>query len=102
MLNVILSYITMIKVFFLRMKLCWLCLFFGSILDELKAAVLEISRARDAAEGRRIEVAAALTQEMETTSMLRAELALQQTQHQETLDKLDMRVNTLTRLVSNI
>lgn len=65
--------------------------------DELKAAVLEISRARDAAEGRRIEVAAALSQEMETTSMLRAELALHQSQYQENLDKIDMRMNTLTR-----
>ncbi|XP_053642000.1 sorting nexin-29 isoform X2 [Cherax quadricarinatus] len=65
--------------------------------DELKSAVLEISRARDAAEGRRVEVAAALTMEMETTSMLRAEIALQQSQHQETLDKLNMKVNTLTR-----
>ncbi|XP_069192024.1 sorting nexin-29 [Procambarus clarkii] len=65
--------------------------------DELKSAVLEISRARDAAEGRRVEVAAALSQEMETTSMLRAEIALQQSQHQETLDKLNMKISTLTR-----
>ncbi|KAG7169563.1 Sorting nexin-29-like [Homarus americanus] len=66
-------------------------------LDELKSAVLEISRARDAAEGRRVEVAAALTQEMEATSMLRAEIALQQTQHQEALDRINTKVNTLTR-----
>ncbi|XP_063844275.1 sorting nexin-29-like [Scylla paramamosain] len=66
-------------------------------LDELKSAVLEISRARDAAEGRRAEVAAALTQEMETSSMLRAEIALLQSQQQDILDKLNTRINALTR-----
>lgn len=70
-----------------------------AIIDELKSAVLEISRARDAAEGRRAEVAAALTQEMETSSMLRAEIALLQGQQQDTLDKLNARLNALTRSV---
>ncbi|XP_063603725.1 sorting nexin-29-like isoform X1 [Penaeus indicus] len=66
-------------------------------MEELKSAVLEISRARDAAEGRRMEVAAALTQEMETTSMLRAEIAHQQSQFQENIDKLNTKINTITR-----
>lgn len=66
-------------------------------LDELKSAVLEISRARDAAEGRRAEVAAALAQEMEMSSMLRAEIALQQSQQQDTMDKLNVRLSALTR-----
>lgn len=73
-------------------------LFFSYLTEELKSAVLEISRARDAAEGRRMEVAAALTQEMETTSMLRAEIAHQQSQYQETIDKLNTKINTITRL----
>lgn len=60
--------------------------------------MLEISRARDAAEGRRMEVAAALTQEMETSSMLRAEIAHQQSQHQETIDRLNTKISTITRL----
>ncbi|XP_042893596.1 sorting nexin-29-like isoform X2 [Penaeus japonicus] len=66
-------------------------------MEELKSAVLEISRARDAAEGRRMEVAAALTQEMETSSMLRAEIAHQQSQHQETIDRLNTKISTITR-----
>ncbi|KAG0727048.1 Sorting nexin-29 [Chionoecetes opilio] len=66
-------------------------------LDDLKSAVLEISRARDAAEGRRAEVAAALTQEMEASSMLRAEIALLHTHQQDATDKLTARLNALAR-----
>ncbi|KAK7078542.1 Sorting nexin-29 [Halocaridina rubra] len=66
-------------------------------MDELKSAVLEISRARDAAESRRSEVAAALTQEMEISSMLRAEIAHQQGLHQETVERLNTKINALNR-----
>ncbi|XP_066961541.1 sorting nexin-29 [Macrobrachium rosenbergii] len=66
-------------------------------LDELKSAVLEISRARDAAECRRVEISNALAQEMETTSMLRAEIAHQQGLHQETVERLNGKINVLHR-----
>lgn len=69
------------------------------VVDDLKSAVLEISRARDASESSRQEVTAALTQEMEVTSMLRAENALLQSQHQEALDRVNTKVNSLTRFV---
>ena len=66
-------------------------------LDELKSAVLEISRARDAAECRRTEIASALAQEMETTSMLRAEIAHQNGLHQEGIERLNTKINALQR-----
>ncbi|XP_076063088.1 sorting nexin-29-like isoform X2 [Oratosquilla oratoria] len=66
-------------------------------IGELRAAVLEISAARDAAEGRRMEVASALTKEMENSSVLRAQMAHEQTKHTEAIEKLNARISTLSR-----
>ncbi|KAK3857060.1 hypothetical protein Pcinc_036671 [Petrolisthes cinctipes] len=66
-------------------------------MDELRSAVLELSRARDLAESRRTEVAAALAQEMETSSGLRVEMAHLHSNHQDILDKLNARTTVLTR-----
>lgn len=61
--------------------------------------MLELSRARDLAESRRGEVAAALAEEMETSSGLRAEMAHLHSTHQDILDKLNARTTALTRWV---
>ncbi|CAL4148643.1 unnamed protein product, partial [Meganyctiphanes norvegica] len=65
--------------------------------NELRNAVLEIGRARDAAEEKRREVEAALAQEMEASSTLRAEAALSGNKHSDSLDRLNTRINGLTR-----
>ncbi|KAB7501025.1 Sorting nexin-29 [Armadillidium nasatum] len=65
--------------------------------DELRTAVLEISRTRDASEQKRAALATALNTEMEISSTLRAQFAQEQAQHMESVDRLSSKVNALTR-----